>query len=135
VEPGLSVEGVCTNRECEAFDRSVIINKQHGTFDLLLDAHAYVSCVMLCDAAGLMVVPVVALQVPLPLLWVVRGAGNVRVQQLLVEVERHQEGSPGWTAASPVLASTLMSSDLWFVMSAVRVMFVLCVRVCVFACI
>ncbi|ELR23586.1 ubiquitin domain containing protein [Acanthamoeba castellanii str. Neff] len=37
--PGLSVEGVCTNRECEAFDRSVIINKHHGTFDLLLDAH------------------------------------------------------------------------------------------------
>jgi hypothetical protein len=45
--PGLSVEGVCTNRECEAFDRSVIINKHHGTFDLLLDAHTYVSCVRL----------------------------------------------------------------------------------------
>jgi hypothetical protein len=71
---------------------------------------------------------VVAPQVPLPLLWVVRGAGDMRVQQLLVEVERHQEGSPGWTAASPVLAAIL---DLC-VVCAVRVVFVC--RACDGAC-
>ena len=48
---------------------------------------------------------VITPQVPLPLLWVVRGAGDVRVQQLLVEVERHQERSPRWPAAYPVLAA------------------------------
>jgi hypothetical protein len=41
VRPGLCVEGRCKNVECKAFGHMVIINRDFGTFDLLLDADTY----------------------------------------------------------------------------------------------
>lgn len=37
--PGLSVEGLCRNRECVAFMKWVIINKGTGTYDAVFDQH------------------------------------------------------------------------------------------------
>jgi hypothetical protein len=36
---GLNVEGICTNSSCKAFNRNVIVCKDFGTFDLIIDAH------------------------------------------------------------------------------------------------
>ena len=36
-EPGLCLEGICTNTGCEAYKRQVIMNMRMGTFDLMLD--------------------------------------------------------------------------------------------------
>lgn len=37
VSPGLSLEGLCTNAQCKAFLRDVIVNKRMGVFDLIYD--------------------------------------------------------------------------------------------------
>ena len=42
VENGLALEGTCSNKNCKAFNKSVLISVGFGCFDLILDADKHV---------------------------------------------------------------------------------------------
>ena len=46
---GLNLEGLCTNSDCEAYNKMVIMPMHYGVFDVLLDSNAEITCCPRCD--------------------------------------------------------------------------------------
>jgi hypothetical protein len=46
---GLNLEGRCTNSDCEAYNKMVIMPVHYGVFDVLLDSNATTTCCPCCE--------------------------------------------------------------------------------------
>ena len=46
---GLNLEGLCTNFDCEAYNKMVIMPVHYGVFDVLLDSNAETTCCPCCQ--------------------------------------------------------------------------------------